>query len=86
MLDHSALKKLTEVDNVTGCYHWNGPVTKNKPVSYKGGVRVYLRSYVYVQRFGPIPRGNRVVMSCGNWDCLTPSHMALQPKIPPRSA
>ena len=68
-----------EVDSETKCAHWQGKSHKNKPILYKKGRVVYVRSEVYKLRKGPIPRGFYVYMTCKNWDCVNSRHMDLRP-------
>src|SRR5690606_41832903 len=66
-------------DSETKCAHWQGKSHKNKPILYKKGRVVYVRSEVYKLRKGPIPRGFYVYMTCKNWDCVNSRHMDLRP-------
>lgn len=68
-----------EVDSDSKCAHWVGSVSKRKPVLYKNGRRVWVRTEVYKLRKGPIPRGFYVDMACKNWDCVNSRHMVLMP-------
>lgn len=86
MLSENDILRQIEVDPVTKCAHWVGSTHHHLPIAYKNGRQIYVRSFVYIMRFGPLGSGKRVIMTCGNWDCVNSRHMTLQDLFQPNGA
>lgn len=67
-----------EICGPLGCHMWRGATTpRGYPVMlYNGKTRVARRVF-YEEAKGPIPKGYRVVMSCGERACVWDAHMEL---------
>lgn len=73
-----------ERDDTTGCLRWLGSLAAG-PGGLGGtpqaedhaGARRNLRRDAWVRAHGPIPSRRRVVVACGDFRCLEPSHLRL---------
>lgn len=85
MIDKNKINENIIIDKETGCFHWVGSMTNNRPVLYIEGRRVYMRSYVYEWQKGLIPSGFFVILKCGNSDCVNPKHMGIKTNMPSKT-
>ena len=66
-----------------GCLDWIGARnTSNSPVMrFEAGFPQTVRTWLWAQYRGrvPNPKRDRIIMTCGNDDCVEPSHMIMRP-------
>lgn len=65
-----------EVDAVTGCWNWTGPVGGPYGFIQQGAsTRHKAHRFVYEQVVGPIPKGLELDHKCRNQLCVNPKHL-----------
>lgn len=66
-----------EVDSETGCWNWQHLLVNNNPAMCKNYKLLMTNRVAYEIVSGEIPKGSRVLKSCGNKLCCNPEHSYL---------
>ena len=76
-------KKVANPDTKTGCRLWTGG-TQQRDGSYRGifwvggdPPTVSAHRFMWTLMFGEIPEGKQVRRTCGNTQCVEPSHLQM---------
>src|SRR5450759_1494936 len=56
---------------------WTGGLANGYPAAKHEGKTVYVKRRVWEEVNGPIPEGAVVICTCGERNCIEPSHLAL---------
>lgn len=85
----SRWNKLYKVDEQSGCWVWQGFVSKDgNPVVSENYKRTSVNQISYEKTYGPIPPGSMVWRTCKTRGCIKPEHLSLNnpAKISPHDA
>lgn len=73
------LNERAPLDESTGCWLWQGAVSRGNPVLQVAGVdgpiRLEAHRLSYLLLVGPIPDGTRFGRRCGHKECINPQHL-----------
>jgi hypothetical protein len=56
---------------------WTGGLSNGRPAAKHEGRTVYIKRLVWEHENGAIPEGAVVISTCGERNCVEPSHLAL---------